>query len=73
MQENVTSGSVPIGVGLLIRINNEALVEELCGHYRRSGFSAEPVGGAMVEVHAPVVSRLVSAAKSWPISVSGTS
>jgi hypothetical protein len=41
------------GVGLLIRINNEEFVEELCGHYRRSGFSAERVGGAMIEVTAP--------------------
>jgi hypothetical protein len=41
------------GVRLLIRINNEEFVEELCGHYRRSGFSAERVGGAMIEVTAP--------------------
>jgi hypothetical protein len=47
-----------VGFRLLIRISNESLVTELCGHYRRSGFSAEPVGGAMLEVRAPAAERV---------------
>ena len=36
---------------MLIRItNNPQLVEDLCAHYRRSGFHVEAVGGGMVEV-----------------------
>jgi hypothetical protein len=36
---------------LLIRIGDPSLAEDLCAHFRRSGFSAEPAGGSMVEVH----------------------
>jgi hypothetical protein len=35
---------------MLLRIEDHSLVGELCDHYRRSGFQAEPVGGGMVEV-----------------------
>jgi hypothetical protein len=35
---------------MLIRLNTSELVDDLCAHYRRSGFHVEPVGGAMVEV-----------------------
>jgi hypothetical protein len=35
---------------MLIRIDDNTLVEDLCAHYRRSGFHVEPVGGGMVEV-----------------------
>jgi hypothetical protein len=38
---------------LLIRIDNHALVNNLCAHYRRSGFTAQPVGGGMIEVTRP--------------------
>ena len=30
--------------------DNAELIEDLCLHYRRSGFTAERVGGGMVEV-----------------------
>jgi hypothetical protein len=36
---------------MLIRVNDNALVDDLCAHYRRSGFHAEPVDGDMIEVH----------------------
>jgi hypothetical protein len=35
---------------LLLRLDDPALVDDLCAHYRRSGFTAEPVGGGMVKV-----------------------
>lgn len=35
---------------MLIRLDNPALVEDLCAHYSRSGFTAESIGGGMVEV-----------------------
>jgi len=38
---------------LLIRIDNHALVNNLCAHYRRSGFTAQPVGGGMIEITRP--------------------
>jgi hypothetical protein len=38
---------------MLIRLDEQALVEDLCAHFRRSGFSAESVGGAMAEVGSP--------------------
>ena len=34
-----------------IRLNDNALVDVLCAHYRRSGFRAELVGEGMIEVH----------------------
>jgi len=38
---------------MLLRIDDHSLVEDLCAHYRRSGFHAESVGGCMVEVARP--------------------
>jgi hypothetical protein len=38
---------------MLIRLDDHALVDDLCLHYRRSGFEAESVGGGMVEVRKP--------------------
>src|SRR3954451_25076144 len=38
---------------MLIRIDDHSLVDDLCDHYRRSGFEAEPVGGGMAEVSRP--------------------
>ena len=38
---------------MLIRLDDHALVDDLCFHYRRSGFEAESVGGGMVEVRKP--------------------
>jgi hypothetical protein len=35
---------------MLIRIENHTLVNDLCAHYRRSGFHAESVGGGMIQV-----------------------
>ena len=35
---------------MLIRIDDQSLVEDLCAHYRRSGFDAGTVGGGMIEV-----------------------
>jgi len=35
---------------MLIRVDDNTLVEDLCAHYRRSGFRVELVGGGMVEV-----------------------
>src|SRR3954469_21341862 len=34
---------------MLIRLSDHALVDELCDHYRRSGFVAEPVRDGVVE------------------------
>jgi len=38
---------------MLIQLEDTALVVDLCAHYTRSGFTAEPVGGGMVEVGHP--------------------
>ena len=38
---------------MLIQLNDHALVNDLCAHYRRSGFTAQPVGGGMIEVTRP--------------------
>jgi hypothetical protein len=35
---------------MLIRLDDNTLVDDLCAHYRRSGFRVERVGGGMVEV-----------------------
>jgi hypothetical protein len=35
---------------MLIRLDDQNLVHDLCVHFRRSGFAAEPAGGGMVEV-----------------------
>jgi hypothetical protein len=38
---------------MLIRIDDPTRLDELCVHYRRSGFHAETVGGRMLEVSRP--------------------
>jgi hypothetical protein len=38
---------------LLIRTDDHAVVNDLCAHYRRSGFRVESVGGGMIEVARP--------------------
>jgi hypothetical protein len=38
---------------MLLRIDDHSLVDDLCAHYRRSGFDAESVGGGMIEVARP--------------------
>jgi len=38
---------------MLIKLHTPHLVDDLCLHFRRSGFSAELAGGAMVEVERP--------------------
>jgi hypothetical protein len=38
---------------MLLRIDDYSLVDDLCAHFRRSGFHAESVGGAMIEVARP--------------------
>ena len=35
---------------MLIRLEDNTLVDDLCAHYRRSGFDVESVGGGMIEV-----------------------
>jgi hypothetical protein len=42
---------------MLIRTDNHSLVDDLCAHYRRSGFHVESVGGGMVEVAPPDASN----------------
>ena len=38
---------------MLIRTDDHSFVDDLCAHYRRSGFHAESVGGGMIEVARP--------------------
>jgi hypothetical protein len=35
---------------LRIRLGDPSFADDLCAHFRRSGFTAEPVGRGMVEV-----------------------
>ncbi len=35
---------------MLIRLDDITLIDDLCAHYRRSGFRVEHVGGGMVDV-----------------------
>ena len=35
---------------MLIRLDDTSLIDDLCAHYRRSGFQVEPVGGGMVDI-----------------------
>jgi hypothetical protein len=35
---------------MLLRTNSPAEADSLCADFRRSGFSAEPVGGSMIEI-----------------------
>jgi hypothetical protein len=38
---------------MLIRLNDASLVDDLCAHFRRSGFTAEAEGGGMIEIRRP--------------------
>jgi hypothetical protein len=38
---------------MLLRTNTPSKVDDLCVHFTRSGFSAQSVGGTMVEVFRP--------------------
>ena len=38
---------------MVIRIDDHALVDDLCVHFRRSAFEVEDVGGGMIEVRQP--------------------
>jgi hypothetical protein len=38
---------------VLIQLDDHALVNNLCAHYTRSGFTAQPVGGGMIEITRP--------------------
>ena len=38
---------------MLIRLDDPQLVDDLCAHFRRSGFVAETAGGTMVDVERP--------------------
>lgn len=35
---------------MLIRLDDNTLIDDLCAHYKRSGFHVEHMGGGMVEV-----------------------
>jgi hypothetical protein len=38
---------------MLIRLGDASFVDDLCAHFRRSGFTCERAGGSMVEVSRP--------------------
>jgi hypothetical protein len=38
---------------VLIRLEDDSLVDELCQHFRRSGFAAERLRGCMIDVRLP--------------------
>ena len=38
---------------MLIQLDDHALVNNLCAHYRRPSFTAQPVGGGMIEITRP--------------------
>lgn len=38
---------------MLIRLDDPTLVDDLCAHFQRSGFTADPAGGRMVDVDRP--------------------
>jgi len=45
---------------MLIRLDDNTLIDDLCAHYRRSGFRVEHVGGGMVDIRregAPTVEQ----------------
>jgi hypothetical protein len=47
-------GSSQSGVSLrlmLIRLDDESFTTDLCMHFHRSGFTAQRVGGSMIEVY----------------------
>jgi len=38
---------------MLIRLDDETFLDDLCAHFRRATFTAERAGGSMVEIHRP--------------------
>lgn len=36
---------------MLIRVSDDSLVDDLCLHFHRSGFTAQRAGGSMAEVY----------------------
>ena len=38
---------------MLIRVDDPALVADLCAHFRRAGFSAQSVGSRVLDVERP--------------------
>ena len=38
---------------MLVFLDDPALLDDLSAHFRRSGFTADPAGGSMVEVDRP--------------------
>jgi hypothetical protein len=38
---------------MLIRLSDSSLVDDLCAHFRRSGFGCDPAGGSMADVGRP--------------------
>jgi hypothetical protein len=38
---------------MLIRLNDVSLADDLCAHFRRSGFTAEAESGTMIEIRRP--------------------
>jgi hypothetical protein len=49
-QKTDTYGGVFLRL-MLIRLDNPALADDLCSHFWRAGFAAQPAGGSMVEVN----------------------
>ena len=41
---------------MLIQLDDHALVDDLCAHFARSGFTARPVGAGAAEVARPIPS-----------------
>jgi hypothetical protein len=42
---------------MLIRTDDHSLVDDLCAHYRRSGFHVQSVDGGMIEIARPDASN----------------
>ena len=40
---------------MLIRLDDSTLIDDLCAHFRRSGFTADRAGGSIVDVARPDV------------------
>jgi hypothetical protein len=38
---------------MLIRLSDASLADDLCAHFRRSGFECDPAGASMVDVSRP--------------------
>ena len=38
---------------MLIRLDNPTLTDDLCAHFRRSGFTADRAGGDLIDVTRP--------------------